>query len=401
MNPNFLQKFELRVLAGTRMGVDIAVLTYKYKSDYITKTCDKLNLFYEEINALGATEHMIKEVLRFMYNVLKTKIVPVTVFDGTAPALKDRTKEKRIGKSVNTKAKIDRLRNIGKTLTETPDHQFNEDDLLFLADGFKKSVTTVGDLVARMTTEVKSYIVIEPWERKLIGDILTILGLPNIQAPSEAEYCCAEMCRNKDVASVFTTDSDALMYGCPIMINAIKPQTSMIVGKPVLAEGYTFKNALEITNLHHGQFFDFCILNGTDFNDNSDGLGPDKNHWLIKTYKSMDNIVREHRKLKALIDSHKVAEADLTTEQKILLKVDPEVYNYTEILEFAMTPTNYDKRALNISIRENHRETTYEALKNLCSESLLTKISPYVDKILDLLVPVPLPPEIKTRQKKK
>jgi len=88
-------------------------------------------------------------------------------------------------------------------------------------------------------------------------------------AAYEAEAAAAWLAVNGQVAAVFTTDSDAVAYGAPLVVCNYG-----MASLPTYAIDHAA--ALAATGLTAAQFREACILCGTDFNDRIRGFGPAK-----------------------------------------------------------------------------------------------------------------------------
>jgi len=139
----------------------------------------------------------------------------------------------------------------------------------------------------RITTTITNYIVDS--SKKL----LNLLGLPIIQAPSEAEAQAAFMCSNGDVWAVASKDLDAIMFCSKRLIQNLTfskkrklpkgNKTSFVWYGPYLYEWNKIKKKLNITKK---EFIALCILSGTDFNPGGvPGIGPKRAFELVKKYK--------------------------------------------------------------------------------------------------------------------
>ena len=119
--------------------------------------------------------------------------------------------------------------------------------------------------------------------------LLELLGIPIIQAPHDAEAQAAYIVRRGDAYAVTTRDWDALVYGASRIIMHWK-----IIHDPYLpAKLYTLDEFLEKLKLTREQLVDLAILLGTDFNPGGfKRIGPKTAYKLIKTYKSLDNLLR-------------------------------------------------------------------------------------------------------------
>lgn len=100
--------------------------------------------------------------------------------------------------------------------------------------------------------------------------LLTLMGVPVLDAPSEAEAQCAELAKKGIVYGVSTEDMDALTFGTPRLIRNLMVAASQ--NKPVLE--IDLAKALEGLGLTQEQFVDLGILCGCDYTDKIAGIGP-------------------------------------------------------------------------------------------------------------------------------
>ncbi len=126
-------------------------------------------------------------------------------------------------------------------------------------------------------------------------ELLTALGLPVIQAPSEAEAQAAFMCRQGDVWATASQDADALMFGTPRLIrNLTLSQKRKLPGGSYVVtflELIHLQDALKELNLTHDQLIILGILVGTDFNIGGiKGIGPKKALKLAQTTTNYEDI---------------------------------------------------------------------------------------------------------------
>jgi flap endonuclease-1 len=100
--------------------------------------------------------------------------------------------------------------------------------------------------------------------------LLEFMGVPYVQAPSEGEAQCVELCKKNDSWAVGSQDYDALLLGAPRLV-----------------KGLTLSGTFELTIVHlekvlnelgitREQLIEIAILVGTDFNDGIKGIGPKK-----------------------------------------------------------------------------------------------------------------------------
>lgn len=413
-NDKVVQTIQLKEIAGYRIAIDLPIICYQKKSEAICKLAKKLDLVYEEVDYSHAAFYMYKEVLHKAKIILEAGCVPVFVFDGVAPLLKHKTKEMRSNKSNKKKDRITNLKRILRGLlgdnnqqygkdgkpnkehdpnTIKSNYEFTEYDLEFLQSlrGKKnRPISTIEDLKKILYTETTQFVMITPEDYAILGAIFTSIGVPHVFAESEAEQTCAQMCCRKDVMAVYTTDSDCLAYGCPIMINKITQGTGVRIKSPTTADCYTFTNVREILQLTHQQIIDFCIMSGTDFNPNPPGYGPVAILELIQHYGSIKNIKQHHEYLKSrpLADLHQMSKVE-----RLCLNIDLEVLNYDEVIKIFTKTVTYQKESLEIKTDPEKFEKGLRLVKHLVGDINYRNIEESARRVNELLIKIA--PEVK------
>ncbi|XP_078392038.1 flap endonuclease 1-like isoform X1 [Cetorhinus maximus] len=161
--------------------------------------------------------------------------------------------------------------------------------------------------------------------------LLTLLGVPYIEAPSEAEATCAALVKAGKVHCTATEDMDALPFGCTRLIRNVSAK------KDARVEEISLPQILKSLDLTQEQFVDLCILMGCDYCDKIKGIGLKRALPLIQSHKSIEEIIRNVDRLKyQLPEGWPYREA-----RKLFLQ--PEVVNTDEVtLEWA----NLDEEGL-------------------------------------------------------
>ena len=125
-------------------------------------------------------------------------------------------------------------------------------------------------------------------------ELLTLMGIPWIQAPGEGEAQTAFMASNGDVWGAASQDYDSLLYGAPRHIRNLRitgsrklPRKNVYIKiEPELLELEKVEKELSLTR---GQLIDLGILVGTDYNpDGIKGIGPKTALKLIKEHGSIE-----------------------------------------------------------------------------------------------------------------
>jgi flap endonuclease-1 len=199
-------------------------------------------------------------------NLLETGIRPVYVFDGVAPKLKAKEVKRRRD-----------IRDAAREEWELAKEEGRIDDA-------RKAAQASSRLTSEMIEESKT--------------ILTALGIPVVQAPSEGEAVAAQLARAKIVWASASQDNDSLLYNCPRMIRNLS-----VSGRRRVARSKTYKTIhpemidldinLKLLKISREQLVDIAILVGTDYNPGIKGVGPKTALKLVREYGSLEKVERE------------------------------------------------------------------------------------------------------------
>ena len=155
----------------------------------------------------------------------------------------------------------------------------------------------VGDYAKAFSKAVMTSRLTQP----LIEDaktLLSLLGIPFVQAPSEAEAQAAYMAMKGDVWAASSKDYDSLLFGAPNLIRYLtisgreflpSKGTSRLL-KPELIELNKFLGSYNITR---EQLVDIAMLIGTDFNEGVKGIGPKTALSLIQKHGNVERLPTE------------------------------------------------------------------------------------------------------------
>jgi flap endonuclease-1 len=128
--------------------------------------------------------------------------------------------------------------------------------------------------------------------------LIEALGLPFIQAPSEADYQMTYMCQNGDVDFIASTDYDGLLLGAPKLVRnlTLSQKRKVPGGKYVTTflELITLNDVLKELNINQDQLIALGILIGTDYDPSGvKGIGPKKALALVKKHRGVEEIFNE------------------------------------------------------------------------------------------------------------
>ncbi|HZI51681.1 MAG TPA: flap endonuclease-1 [Terriglobia bacterium] len=131
-------------------------------------------------------------------------------------------------------------------------------------------------------------------------ELLRLLGMPVVQAPSEGEAQASHMAAAGTVWAAGSKDYDCLLFGTPRLLRFLT-----ISGKEFLPSKGSFRSItpelietrdlLSHYNITREQLIDLAILVGTDFNDGIKGIGPKKALKLVSEFGTIDNMPVEIR----------------------------------------------------------------------------------------------------------
>jgi flap endonuclease-1 len=188
------------------------------------------------------------------------------VFDGAPPVLKT--------------AELDRRREVKVEFERAHAAAVAEGDL---ATAYAKATMT-SRLTRQMIDEAR--------------ELLRLLGIPTIQAPSEGEAQAAHMARTGRVWTAVSKDYDTLLFGAPRLLRFLT-----IGGKEFLPSKGTFRpivpEMLELDaqlahwGIDHESLIDLALLVGTDFNSGVHGIGPKKALALVQQYGRIEMMPSE------------------------------------------------------------------------------------------------------------
>lgn len=214
------------------------------------------------------TSHLAGLMFRSTRLIHDYDINLVFAFDGLPPQLK----EKEITKRREQRAKATRE---WETALKSGD----------FVTAFSKAVMT-----SRLTRPM-----IEDSKR-----LLTLLGIPFVEAPSEAEAQTAHMALRGEVWAASSKDYDSLLFGAPRLVRYLTISgkeflPSKGITRPLKPELIDLDKLLSHYQIDREQLIDVALLVGTDFNEGVKGIGPKTALDLVKQYGKLENLPNETR----------------------------------------------------------------------------------------------------------
>jgi len=215
----------------------------------------------------NVTSHLVGLFSRTT-SLMQKGINPIFVFDGKPPKLKQKTHEKR--SALKSKAE--------KKFLEAKDEGNKEE--------MKKYASRTSRLSIDMVEESK--------------ELISLLGLPLVQAPSEGEAQAAHMVKKGKGFAVGSQDFDSIIHGATklvrnLSISGKRKKGSAITYETVKPEIIDLSENLNNLGIDQNQLIALAMIIGTDYNPGGiKGTGPKNALKLVKQHKSdFDSLFKE------------------------------------------------------------------------------------------------------------
>ena len=253
----------LDALRGRTMAVDAFNVLYQFLALIRTRTGTPLTDGEGHV-----TSHLVGLAFRTTRLITDYNITPVFVFDGKPPDLK----------KAELEARGEKKRQAEKDYIEAVE----KGDF---AVAWRKAVQT-SRLSYSMVDDAKH--------------LMTLLGVPWVQAPSEGEAQAAYMAIRGDVWAASSRDYDSLLFGAPRVVRYLTIQgqewlPSRGRARKLEPEIIDLAQLLAHLGLTREQLIDASLLIGTDFNPGIKGIGPKTAVKLMKKHGSLENLPGETR----------------------------------------------------------------------------------------------------------
>ena len=216
----------------------------------------------------NVTSHLLGLLMRTTRLMGDYSVRPIFVFDGKPPALKKNTLEGR-------RQYRDRARKEWEDAVERRD----------FSTAWSKAVR-MNSLTKAMQDDAKV--------------LLTLLGIPYVEAPEEGEAQAAYVAMKGEVWAANSRDYDSVLFGSPRLVRYVTISgkeflPSKGVSRPLIPELIELERLLNDLGITREQLVDLAILVGTDFNRGVKGVGPKTSLKLIKKYGALENLPDQYR----------------------------------------------------------------------------------------------------------
>ncbi|RWA05798.1 hypothetical protein EKO27_g9307 [Xylaria grammica] len=246
--PAAIKESDIKAHFGRKVAIDASMSIYSF---LIAVRSDGQQLTNESGDTTSHLMGMFYRTLRMVDNGIK----PLYVFDGAPPKLKSGELAKRFQRKAEATEDLEEAKETGTA-----------------EDVEKFSRRTV-----RVTREHNAE----------CQQLLKLMGIPFIVAPTEAEAQCAVLARAGKVYAAASEDMDTLCFDSPILLRHL---TFSEQRKEPIQE-ISVDRAIEGLHMDRKQFVDLCILLGCDYLDPIPKIGPSTALKLIREHGTLENVV--------------------------------------------------------------------------------------------------------------
>ena len=313
---NIFREINIKSLTGKTIAIDAFNTIYQFLA--IIRGFDGSPLK----NLKGESTSHISGLFYRNIKLIEYNIKPVYVFDGVPNILK--------------KEELTRRRQMKKAAVIKMNEAIDSQDF------------ETARKYAQSTSKVNS---------KMIEDskkLLNLMGISVVQANEDAESQAAYLVNNNMVYAAGSQDYDTLLFGAKRMIrnlshNRTKKVKNTTIKIPI--QWIKLEKLLESLEIDQNQLIDVGILSGVDFYPGIRGIGTKSAYELIKTHKSLDNLVENKIKSRG-IDFEKVIDLEVIDKVRNIFRnpnVDKNVEikkyrpNYDKLKEFLVEENNFDR----------------------------------------------------------
>lgn len=253
------REVDLSFLSGKKVTIDAYNTIYQFLSIIRQPDgyplCDSKNRITSHLSGL----------LYRTANLIESGIEPSFVFDGVPHELKHTTLERRRSRRDDAEKEWEKA----------------------IKEGDIKKAFSKAQQTSRITDEIRTSSL----------ELLELMGMPLIKAPSDGEAQAAYMCSKGDVWASASQDYDSILFGAPRLVRNMtitgrRKMPGRDEYRTVRTEMIESEEALQQIGLTREQLVDACIMMGTDFNPGISGIGPKRGIKLIRDHGSLEAALR-------------------------------------------------------------------------------------------------------------
>ena len=247
-------------MKGKAIAVDAYNIIYQFLSSIRQRDGKPL------MDSKGRVTSHLSGILYRNSNLIEQGIKLVYVFDGKPDIMKEGTLEKR------------------KERKQKAEKEYKK----ALEKGDLEKARSKAQQTSRMDKGIE----------KSSKKLLSLLGIPWIQAPAEGESQAAYIVDQGDAWAVGSQDFDSLLFGAERLIrNLTVTGKRKLPGrdeyKEINPEYIVLSEVLDYLEISREQLIDIGILCGTDYNEGVKGIGPKRGLKYIKKYDTLEEVLEE------------------------------------------------------------------------------------------------------------
>ncbi|XP_065064849.1 flap endonuclease 1-like [Rhopilema esculentum] len=253
--PSAMKENEIKNYFGRKIAIDASMSIYQF---LIAVRADGSQLTNEQGETTSHLMGMFYRTIRMVDNGIK----PLYVFDGKPPEMKSGELAKRSERRAEAQKQLEAANETGDAET---------------VEKFSRRLVKV-----------------TPAHNEECKKLLTLMGIPYVDAPCEAEAQCAELVKGGKVYATATEDMDSLTFGSSIVLRHL----TFSEARKMPIQEYHLDQVLSGLELSQEEFIDLCILLGCDYCNSIKGIGPKKAITLIKQHKHIEEVIKNLDKSK-------------------------------------------------------------------------------------------------------
>jgi flap endonuclease-1 len=254
----------------------------------------------------------------------------VFVFDGAPPALKAQEVAKR--RAVKEKYEAGHAAALARG---------------DLADAYSK---------ATMTSRLTKDMVAEARE------LLRLMGVPTVQAPSEGEAQAAHMAARSSDIWAASKDYDSLLFGAPRLVRFLTISgkeflPSQGTFRPIVPETIVLDQLLNTWGITREALVDLAVLVGTDFNAGIKGIGPKKALALVQRHGRIEDMPDDIRERVGDVDAiNEVRHIFLHPDVTDTFDVEQREPDLAGIVQFLCDEREFGRDRVNAALERTFRK---------------------------------------------
>ena len=337
-----VRKMPIQRYSGQIVACDASMAIYQFIAATLYSNNQGMSqLTDSEGNLTAHLVGLLNRTLLFLENHIK----PVWVFDGKPPSLKQGELTRR------------------KKLKEEAKEQLE----MATEEGKAEEIQKFGKRNLNITKEM-----IEDAKK-----LVKLLGVPVIEAPSEAEAQCAALVKAGKANAVATEDMDSLAFGAAYLLRSFNSKKEPITE-------ITRIEVLQALDLTEDMFVDMCILLGSDYTEHIEGIGPATGYNLIKQHGSLDKVVQfmqegKKYKIPEHFDYETARELFRNPEVNIEGEFDWGTCDEAGLVGFLVGDKGFSQNRVDAAIakfKKSHGKPAQLVLENFFGKATVTKRKP-------------------------